>query len=173
MTALQQYLAYLIGPITGTSYADCADWRAFVETNIDQRIGVLSPMRHKEYLSSEKAVADSYENHVMSCSRGIMARDHFDCTRANIVLANLLGASRVSIGSVMEIAFAYAHRIPVVLVIEKENIHRHSMLVQAAGFVVDNVEDGIAVVERVMLPKFTVDSFSVRCSDKISLRNAE
>jgi nucleoside 2-deoxyribosyltransferase len=167
------YLVYLAGPITGTSYGNCTDWRAFVEANIDRRIGALSPMRHKEYLSSEQTVADSYEKHVMSCSRGIMARDYFDSTRADILLVNLLGAARVSIGTVMEIGFAYAKRVPIVLVIEKDNIHRHSMLLQAAGFIVDNLEDGIATVERVMLPKFSDDSFSVRCSDRIALRNAE
>jgi nucleoside 2-deoxyribosyltransferase len=173
MNLHQRYLVYLAGPITGTSYGECTDWRAFVESHIDERVAALSPMRHKDYLSSEKSVADSYEKHVMSCARGIMARDYFDSTRADILLVNLLGATRVSIGTVMEIGFAYTKQIPIVLVIEKDNIHRHSMLLEAAGFIVDNLEDGIATVERVLLPKFIPQSFSVRHQDKIALRNAE
>jgi nucleoside 2-deoxyribosyltransferase len=170
---IQQYLVYLAGPITGTSYGECTDWRAFVQANIDQRIAALSPMRHKEYLSSEKEVADSYEKHIMSCTRGIMGRDYYDSTRANIVLVNLLGATKVSIGTVMEIGFAYTKRIPIVLVIDRDNIHRHAMVMEAADFIADNLNDAISAVERVLLPTFTEQSFSVRFQNQIALRNAE
>jgi hypothetical protein len=35
-----------------------------------------------------------------------MTRDRFDATRCDVLLVNLLGAERVSIGTMMEVAWA-------------------------------------------------------------------
>jgi nucleoside 2-deoxyribosyltransferase len=52
----------------------------------------------------------------------------------------------VSIGTVLEIGFAHAHRKPLVLAIESGNVHEHSMVMEIAGFVVNNLPDAIMVV---------------------------
>lgn len=165
-------LVYLAGPITGLSYGASTDWRAQVDANIDPRIELLSPMRHKDYLKGESAIAASYENHVMSCAKGITARDRYDCTRADLILVNFLGATRISIGTVMEIAWGDGQRAPIVVVMEKDNPHRHPMLEEAAGFIVDTLEEGITVVERILLPKLGPDSFTTRFARGDALRLA-
>jgi hypothetical protein len=154
---LRSFLVYLAGPISGLSYGASVDWRDYVADHLamvsDGQIRSLSPMRNKQYLKEEKAIGDSYEGTVMSSQRGITARDRYDCTRANLVLVNLLGAQRVSIGTVMEIAWADLNRIPIVLVMEKEgNLHDHAMLREACPFRVTTLEEAVDVVNSILLP---------------------
>lgn len=158
---------YLAGPITGCSYDGCTNWRQqfkqlLPDTKVHLQMGfdlselrVLSPMRGKDYLLGETNVADSYENElVLSCQRGIMTRDFFDCCRADIVVVNLLGAERVSIGTVMEIAWAFQNRTPVIAVMEKErNLHDHSMIRESIGFRVTTLEDAAEIALQVLWPK--------------------
>lgn len=142
---------YLAGPISGLSYAGSVDWRQQAIDELSPDIIGLSPMRRKQYLASETTIGDSHENHVLSCSRGITTRDQFDCTRSDAVLVNLLGSQRVSIGTVMEIAWADANRIPVILVMEETgNIHDHAMIRECIGFRVSTLEQGIGVAKALL-----------------------
>jgi Nucleoside 2-deoxyribosyltransferase. len=155
-----QPTVYLAGPITGCSFNGCTDWRNDAIAQLAQSgIRGLSPMRGKEHLSHVKEFTsdgDKYRelygvNHVMSTNRGIMTRDRFDATRCSALLVNLLGATRVSVGTVMEIAWADAKRTPIVAVMEEEgNPHHHGMVLEAIGFRVATLNEAIHVL-KVML----------------------
>lgn len=156
-------LVYLAGPITGVSYGATTNWREHVAAEIDPQIQTLSPMRHKEYLAGETSIASAYEQHPMSSAKGITSRDRFDCMRADAVLVNLLGASKVSIGTVMEVAWADSARKQIVLVIAKDDqVHLHPMLTESCGYIVDNLEEAISIVERVLLPVVSAGSVTAR-----------
>lgn len=133
---------YLAGPITGLTFDEGQDWRidakeVFASFNIDAR----SPLRSKEYLKDVGALASQYHNmHPLSSASGIVCRDRNDCVTAGVVLANLHGATRVSIGTVMEVAWADAARVPVILVAEEGNVHLHGMMTEVAGYVVSDLE---------------------------------
>jgi len=146
-----KYGIYLAGPITGCTYGQCTDWRKDFADSMPECIESFSPMRFKKHLDTGSPIADNYPEHVLCSQRGIMARDFFDCTRAHLIVVNLLGAGRVSIGTVMEIAWAYAFKIPTVVIIEKEaNLHEHSMLREAMSFRVENVEAAKEVVKAIL-----------------------
>lgn len=150
-----QPLIYLAGPISGLTYDGCTDWRKYAEVRFNQR-GILaaSPMRAKEHLREYGVLHDGYEDHPLSTERGIMTRDRNDVTRCDLVFANLLGAKIVSIGTVMELAWADILRKPVVLCIEdKGNIHDHPMLREATGFrVVSDLDEALSIAEAVLAP---------------------
>lgn len=141
-------LVYLAGPITGLSFGSATDWREAARTYFDaHNINALSPLRGKSYLQQETNIKDSYEDLPLSSQRGIYARDKFDCERADVVLVNLLGAQRVSIGTVMEIAWASGKNKPIVLVMEDAaNLHDHAMVREAAAFRVNNFDDAFFIV---------------------------
>ena len=167
-----KYLAYLAGPITGCSFDGCVDWREYAIKKLPSEIVGLSPMRGKTYLEGVEKIADSYSydaktgydivkktsfahlSSVMSCARGITTRDFNDCRRADVIIVNLLGAEKVSIGTVMELAWAKAFNIPVVLVMEeKGNVHEHAMISECVGFRVSTLDDAIDVVTMLLLPQ--------------------
>ncbi len=148
---MRDYTVYLAGPITGTSYETCTNWRAEVAKKLPSYIHAVSPMRDKEYLSTERAISNDYPT-PLSCQKGITARDRFDVMSRDAILVNLLGAERVSIGTVMEIAWADAMRKPIIVCMEPFNIHQHAMIKEVASFVVDNLDDAIKIAKTVLSP---------------------
>jgi nucleoside 2-deoxyribosyltransferase len=149
------FTAYLAGPITGLDYAGATDWRDHATACLAPfGIKALSPLRSKGYLrgvESFSADGDVYRDlSVLSTNRGIMTRDRHDATRCDVLLVNLLGAERVSIGTVMEIAWADACRTPIVCAIEpKGNPHEHGMVLEAIGFRVTHLDDAINIVKAI------------------------
>jgi len=137
---------YLAGPIAGKSWEEATGWRNWFIEKFDN-IEFLSPLRGKEYLEKESSIQGSYETMVLSSSRGLTTRDRWDCTRADVVIINFLGADKVSIGTVMEIAWADLKRKPIILIMDRDNIHNHPMIRESVGYVVGSLEEASYVLE--------------------------
>lgn len=147
---------YLAGPIAGLNYAGAVEWRDDVIQQLAEAgIKGLSPMRAKDYLADvEEFSADCHAEgavNVLSKPRSIITRDRFDATRCDVLLVNLLGAERVSVGTVMEIAWADLSRIPIVCVMEEGNPHEHGMIDEAIGIRVGTLGEAVSVVKAILL----------------------
>ncbi len=129
---------YLCGPITGITYEEAEEgWRVRARKYFeDLGIEVLSPLRGKYFLKGQGEIRDSAElKELIASTKGIVTRDKNDCFTAGVVLANLTGAGRVSIGSMFEYGWASAWNKPIVTIIEpKGNIHEHSFIREVSGF---------------------------------------
>lgn len=151
---------YLAGPITGLTYDGGNEWREEVRLDLAKAgITAFSPLRAKNFLR-EIGVLDSAGTpeskyiglNPLSDPKGITTRDRFDCTRCDLVLMNLLGAERISVGTMIEAGWADAARRPIVVAMEEDNVHRHAMLNEVAGFIVPTLAEAVAVVKAVLLP---------------------
>ncbi len=149
---------YLAGPITGLNYGGCTDWRQYATNSLaEATIKGLSPMRGKEYLAAISGplsgTGEEYKHlSVISLPRGIMTRDRYDATRCDVLLVNLLGAKAVSIGTVMEIAWADYCRIPIVCAIEETgNVHEHMMIGEALGYRVPSLDEALHIVKAILV----------------------
>jgi nucleoside 2-deoxyribosyltransferase len=143
---------YLAGPITNTSYGECTSWRHQVAEWLAPDIDAFSPLRAKNYLEDLPSMPDNYNGHILSTQRAIYTRDHHDCRTKDLIFINLLGASRVSIGTVMELAWSAAYNKLNVLVMENfDNVHDHAMLREACPIRVDTLEDGVAITRALLL----------------------
>lgn len=152
---MREYLVYTAGGISGLTYEESVEWREKLRDAVPKNIKTLSPMRGKyalKKMTEGKEIVGSYEDDILSSYAAINQRDYFDVKRSDVIFVNLLGAKRVSIGTVMEIAWARAFEIPVILVMEKGNIHEHPMLEFPCGFIVDTIEKGIDVLRCVIGP---------------------
>jgi nucleoside 2-deoxyribosyltransferase len=138
---------YLAGPISGCTFGECVDWRQHAISELaGHGIKGLSPMRAKDYLKSEKIIDGAYEDTVLSCARGIYTRDRFDSLRCDVLLVNFLGATRVSIGTVMEFGWVDSRKTPIICVMESEgNPHDHPMIREAIGFRVTTMQEALNV----------------------------
>jgi len=149
-------IVYMAGPITGLSYSGSTNWRILfknlLKSTEDLLVG-LSPLRAKDYLAEELEIKDHYAEHPLSSQRGITTRDRNDVMNCDLLLVNLLGAKTVSIGTVMEIAWADMLRKPIVLVIEKEgNLHDHAMIREVTGYRVESLADALPIIKAILLP---------------------
>jgi nucleoside 2-deoxyribosyltransferase len=147
------FKVYLAGPISGLTYDEGQDWRQEFTQLMPEQIQCYSPLRAKDYLREHGILEQSYSMHTLSSDRGINTRDHFDCSTSDLIIANLLGATRISIGTVMEIAWAFAYRKPLVVIMEPEgNVHDHPMTREAFGFRVSSLDEAAIIVPRILLP---------------------
>lgn len=153
MSSTQGPIVYLAGPIDGLMYKAAVDWRKDVTLKLKENgIECLSPMRHKEFLAGVQVLGGSGQ-HPLTTQKGIFSRDYFDVRRAGVIFVNLLGATKVSIGTTFEIAWAYNMQKPVVLVIEDDgNPHDHMFIREASPYKVNSIEDGLSVVAAILLP---------------------
>ena len=150
-STLKNGLVYLSGPITGLTFEGCTDWREHVRVRLAEHgIEGLSPMRGKEYLAGKGTILDGSSavvSNFMSQDRAIVTRDRWDTTRADFVFCNLIGAPQVSIGTMIELGWADAARVPVILCMEpKGNIHEHAFVRELSGYRCDSVDAGLDLV---------------------------
>lgn len=148
---------YAAGPITGLNYKGATDWRQYTQGLFDRMSGqitVLDPMRGKAFLRSEIEIGSGgYDNQVAS-EKGITNRDRRDVMNSDAVIVNLVGAGIVSIGTMIELGWADAARIPIVLVMEEfHNKHDHAMVREVATYRVQSVERAVELVTLMLDPR--------------------
>jgi len=137
---------YLAGPLTGRSYAECQNWRIKVESQLmPYGIACFNPLRGQDLLSDEDELQSGYDHYLVT-EKAITCRDYWDVSRADVVLVNLLGAETVSVGSVMEIAWAYVFRKPLIVVMENDNVHQHGMIKTVAWYILDNLDAAVELI---------------------------
>lgn len=143
------YKIYLAGPITGLSWSEATDWRkqalrTFKDSSTGGKNYVgLSPLRGKEYLKDETEIKHSYEDIQLSSGKMINARDMFDVRRSDLILVNLKCATKVSIGTMLEIGAAFILNKPIIVIMEKKNIHMHPMLSEMACAIVSDIDTAL------------------------------
>lgn len=147
---------YLSGPITGLMYDDAVDWREFaIKELAKSSIAGVSPMRAKEYLAQLDAPLSGHGREyltmgVFSTPSAVVTRDRYDTRTADVMIMNLLGAKQVSIGTMVELGWADAHRVPVVGVIEDGNVHDHMFVNQLMGYRAESLSQAIHIVKAIL-----------------------
>jgi hypothetical protein len=145
----REFFVFLSGPLTGLSYDESIAWRRYVSGKLPPFMRAYSALRGKEYLAEEDVLLDAYEDYPLSSRKGITCRDRMDVIRCDLLFVNLLGTTRVSIGTVMEIAWADILRKPIVVVMEEDNIHAHGMIKEVASYIVPDLDEGIRIATAV------------------------
>lgn len=141
---------YLAGPITSLTFGEAQNWRDYAIEKLQAHgIKGISPLRGQQHLvryGELSATGDgTYAEHALTTAKAITTRDRYDCQRADVVLMNLLGATRVSIGTMIEAGWADSVRVPLIVVIEDDNVHQHALLREIAGYVVNDLDAAIGV----------------------------
>lgn len=143
---------YLAGPISGLSFDNATDWRnTMVDKLVAVGIDAYSPLRAKTYLKHVDVIADHYPEFALSSHKGITSRDRHDVMQCDVLFVNVLGANKVSIGTAIEMGWADAFRKPIVLVMDKDNVHNHAMIKEISSFIVSTLEEGIDIVKAILL----------------------
>jgi nucleoside 2-deoxyribosyltransferase len=146
-------IVYLAGAIAGCTGADATDWRIAAGRALSQRdVETLDPMRAKAALSGQAKISTNFNDYAHNgaffTSRGIMVRDSTDVRRCDALLVNLLGLQKPSLGTIMELAWAYILNKPAVVAIERTgNPHdNHPMIHEAMPFRVETLDEAIDAV---------------------------
>ncbi len=135
---------YLAGPIAGQTVDGLSN-------SISEKVAILTdlgylvynPMIAKNNLiqSGESFTPHGYEALPIASEHAIFARDKWMVNQADIILADLsTSGTRVSIGTMMEIAWANILNKMVIVVMPPDNIHDHIFVNEAATHVFDTLD---------------------------------
>lgn len=142
---------YLAGPISGLTPEQAHESRETTEKLFQRLIGCYwahntlefrSPMRNKEYIVENKPINQLHvktnidtAKSVMSTPHGIISRDYGDVSSSDLVFVDLRNTTRVSIGTVCEIGWAWQLRKHIVVLMNSGNIHDHAFIRGMTPFV--------------------------------------
>ena len=135
---------YLAGPITGCSYKGCSEWRESLTSELTALgFQVFSPLHGEVHLKLKRNIPSVGIDEILT-SHAIVARDRFYVLSSDVLLVNLLEAKRVSIGSVMEMGWAFMANKLIITVMEKNNnIHHHAFILEATTLMCSSLEEAI------------------------------
>ncbi len=150
----KERIVYLSGPITGCSENQAAHWRMHVRVRLGPGLVTIDPMRDAVDFSilSEHHMDDAARLRSLLHGREILERNRFDIARCDVLLANFLGAQRISIGSVGELFWADAFRKPVIVVREAHhNLHDHGLINAIAFLTFDKLDSAIEKINKYLV----------------------
>jgi nucleoside 2-deoxyribosyltransferase len=150
-----EFLMYLAGPIKGLNYGESQTWRTQVRDEVNEVapwINTISPLRgdHPGKTDPSLVVGGSVEDHILTTGRIITNRDYNDVLRSDLIFVNFLGSDEVSIGTTTEVAWAKANNKPIVMLIEKDNIHDHPFLTSTAAHLTTDISEAIHVAVSIL-----------------------
>lgn len=139
---------YLAGPITGKTYQEARyGWRQELADLLIGDVHVLSPMRHEGHLAEiQGPLNKSYPTHLFSHSKMIVAKDFLDIDESTIVVANFEPATKISIGTLVELGYARAKDKTIVVIMPDGNMHDHPFVREVAAVVVPDVATAATIV---------------------------
>jgi len=141
-------IIYIAGSISGMSGEEVLSYFNMTKsTLIGMGFEVLSPMTGKGYFRNEiKFKAEGYTHKPMSTNHAIVERDRWMVSKCDILYCNLTMAKIVSIGSMMELAWAHHMGKHTVLSMQPDNIHRHAFVLEAADIVFETHEEAMEYI---------------------------
>jgi nucleoside 2-deoxyribosyltransferase len=143
---------YLAHPISGLDYDSVMKYYTEVGDRLeDCGYTVLCPMVCKGYLADQKVFKPTGYTNPVSTDHAIFNRDSWMVRDTDVVLCDFTNSTTVSIGCVMELAWASLLGKHVVVVMDKNNPHWHAFVREAADIVFDLKEDALDYLERLAL----------------------
>jgi nucleoside 2-deoxyribosyltransferase len=135
---------YLAHQITGLSYDVVRDYYGKLsERMYELGLEVLCPMTAKGTLRTEIEFKSEGYGTPVSCNHAIFERDQWMVRNCDIILADLTGMERASIGCCMEMAWASLLGKHSIVVMEKSNPHRHAFVLESADIVFETLDEAI------------------------------
>ncbi len=137
---------YIAGSITGQNGEDVIAYFKNTEAKLNG-LGykVFSPILGKDLIRTEISIkAADYSNSPLITNHAIIERDRWMVSTADIIYSNLtMSGSRISIGSMMELAWAHQLGKHSIVAMQPDNIHWHAFVLEAADVIFSDHESAM------------------------------
>ena len=136
---------YLAGIIDGKHISECREWRTKIISHYTNWKGTeknygeicfLNPLNGEASISE-----DGLSSHLPS--KAILIKDYNAIKKCDLFLVNMntFGVDRPAIGTLMEIAFAYEFRKPVMMITSDDLYKKHPFVSNMVDWYFDSVDD--------------------------------
>ena len=143
---------YLAGPIADCTMEEVNSWRNYVSGKFDNNIRGVNPIRGETpNMKNGKFVAEDLLTAEVWTDHAIYTKNMYDTKTCDMVFAYLpkkFNDRRPSYGTIMEIAWTIMLEKPLVVVTDDEYIKMYPLITANAGWLVDNLDDGVDMVNQ-------------------------
>lgn len=142
---------YLAGPIGGLNKGEANNWRDDTIVSLaNMGMRGISPLRC-EPLIGERYNVTGYLDPKFGTDRAIASKNLLDVQSCDLTLCHfpqdLTDAYGVSLGTVVELAWAKALNKPTILVSTHERLTKHPVIGACAGWILPTLDDALEVIE--------------------------
>jgi nucleoside 2-deoxyribosyltransferase len=136
--------------MNGLTWREALEWRSQVERELGHQWKLINPVRAQisddkldELIGSQVRNEDVRVDLHLTAT-GIVTQDEFFVDQSDWILANFLGATRTSIGSVWELGYGWGTGKKILSVLEPgDPFHDHPFVRRRSHIFTDNLEDAI------------------------------
>jgi len=125
---------YLAGPLRDCKENECSDWRKECKDKLSGWFNLLDPMRN------------NYKEHEIADRNELVSMDKKDIIDSDIVLANTW---KISVGTSMEILFAFEHHKIIIVIGEEKNLSPWTVF--HATKILPNVQEAIKYIKEKLI----------------------
>jgi len=142
---MKKMSVYLAHPISGLTFEKVVEYfEPHVEQLKEAGYLVYDPVTmYTESINKKEVCAPADLKGPLINNHALFERDQWMCTKVDVVLSDLTGATKASIGCVMELAWASLKGVHTVVVMEKGNPHYHGFVLEAADVVFETFDEAL------------------------------
>jgi len=137
---------YCAHPITGLTWDQVSSYYTHIK-KVFQEAGfeVYQPMTAKKAIKAEVTKEGTFKagdfRKSVATNHAIVERDRWMVQHCDLLYLDLTGAKTVSIGCMMELAWAHILGRYTIVVMENDNIHKHAFVVETADILLSSEEE--------------------------------
>lgn len=147
---MNRFKIYIARKISGADGEETFTWYDNVITHLEYwGYQTLSPLTGKGVLRTEVKYAPHGYDLPVASDHAIFERDKWMVQNCDIVLMDLSMTTSPSIGCMFELAWASFLGKHTVVVIPKDNCHRHAFVIEGADIVFEDLETAMKYLESV------------------------
>lgn len=139
---------YLAGPITNNTREEANEWRAATRERLwSHGIAGISPLRCEPLIGERYTLGTPDPR--FGTARAIASKNFFDVAACDVTLAYMpleLEKETLSLGTLLEIGWAFGLRKPVILATDDERLIRHPVVNSSVAWLVPTLSDAVDVV---------------------------
>jgi nucleoside 2-deoxyribosyltransferase len=135
---------YLAGYIHGEVIEQCVAWRKKIRKFYENYKGQKYPIEWLDPLNGKDLESISADGLTSSCSPNVIIhRDYQSVIRSDLIVVNMntFGKDRPLTGTVAELAWAWEHHIPIIMITTEKKYKEHPFIKAFVSDFVDSVED--------------------------------
>jgi nucleoside 2-deoxyribosyltransferase len=154
---MSQLKVYVAGPITGQTGEN-------VVNAIAEKVAILTdygyltyhPMAGKLSFRTEAEFKSGGYDHPIANNHSIFERDRWMVSQVDVVLVDLSNSGdRISIGTMMELAWASMLGKHTVTILPPGNVHNHAFVIEASDIIFTDIETAYGYLAELNLSRLT------------------
>ena len=135
---------YLAGYIQGSKLDECLEWRKRIRDHYESYKGKRYPIDWLDPLNGQEMATISQDGLRSSVpANSIIHRDYTSVMKSDIIVVNMdtFGESRPLIGTICELAWAWEHHKPIVMITDEDKYKYHPFISYFASWIVKDVDE--------------------------------